>query len=111
VQLVVSDAHEGLKAAIARLLRCPWQRCGVHFLRDCVGHAGRDQHGLLAALIRPILQADSGGHARQRLTEAIAALEERLPKVAQMRHSVQIRDPDLTIATIGLIVERVRRGG
>jgi putative transposase len=31
VQLVVSDAHEGLKAAIARLLRCPWQRCGVHF--------------------------------------------------------------------------------
>jgi putative transposase len=33
VQLVVSDAHEGLKAAIARLLRCPWQRCTVHFLR------------------------------------------------------------------------------
>jgi putative transposase len=30
VQLVVSDAHEGLKAAIARHLRCPWQRCGVH---------------------------------------------------------------------------------
>jgi putative transposase len=54
VQLVVSDAHEGLKAAIARLLRCPWQRCGVHFLRDCLGHARKDQHGLLAALIRPI---------------------------------------------------------
>jgi putative transposase len=31
VQLVVSDAHEGLKAAIARLLRCPWQRCTVHY--------------------------------------------------------------------------------
>src|SRR5215218_10011753 len=31
VQLVVSDAHEGLKAAIARQLRCPWQRCGVHY--------------------------------------------------------------------------------
>jgi putative transposase len=84
VRLVVSDAHEGLKAAIARLLRCPWQRCCVHFLRDCLGHARKDQHGLLAALIRPIFQADSGEQARQRLTEAITALEERLPKVAQM---------------------------
>jgi putative transposase len=84
VQLVVSDAHEGLKAAIARHLRCPWQRCCVHFLRDCLGHARRDQHGLLAALIRPIFQADSGERARQRLSEAITALDERLPKVAAM---------------------------
>jgi putative transposase len=84
VQLVVSDAHEGLKAAIARLLRCPWQRCTVHFLRDCLGHARRDQHGLLAALIRPIFGADTGEQARERLGEAITALEERLPKVAGM---------------------------
>jgi putative transposase len=84
VQLVVSDSHEGLKAAIARLLGCPWQRCSVHFLRDCLGHARKDQHGLLAALIRPIFQADSGEQARQRLGEAIAALEERLPRVAAM---------------------------
>jgi putative transposase len=84
VQLVVSDAHEGLKAAIARLLGCPWQRCSVHFLRDCLGHARKNQHGLLAALIRPIFQADSGKRAHQRLGEAIAALEERLPKVAAM---------------------------
>ena len=84
VQLVVSDAHEGLKAAIARLLHCPWQRCGVHFRRDCLGHARNDQHGLLAALIRPIFQADCGEQARQRLGEAIAALEGPLPKVATM---------------------------
>jgi hypothetical protein len=83
VQLVISDAHEGLKAAIVRLLRCPWQRCGVHFLRDCLGHARKDQHGLLAALIRPIFQADSGEQARRRLSEAIAALQERLPNVTQ----------------------------
>ena len=84
VQLVISDAHQGLKAAIARLLGCPWQRCCVHFLRDCLGHARKDQHGLLAALIRPIFQAESGDQARQRLSEAIAALEQRLPKVAAM---------------------------
>jgi putative transposase len=84
VQLVVSDAHEGLKAAIARLLRCPWQRCTVHFLRDCLGHARRDQHGLLAALIRPIFQADSGDQARERLSEAVAHLDGKLPKVAAL---------------------------
>jgi putative transposase len=82
VQLVVSDAHEGLKQATARVLSCPWQRCTVHFLRDCLGHARRDQHGLLAALIRPIFQADSGEQARDRLSEAVATLDGKLPKVA-----------------------------
>jgi putative transposase len=84
VQVVVSDAHEGLKNAIAKLLGCPWQRCTVHFLRDCLGHARRDQHGLLAALIRPIFQADSGEQARDRLSEAVAHLDGKLPKVAAL---------------------------
>ncbi len=70
VQLVISDAHEALKNAIAKVLGAPWQRCTVHFLRDCLGHARRDQHGLLAALIRPIFNADSQGQARDRLSEA-----------------------------------------
>ena len=59
VQLAISDAHAGLKAAIAKVLGCAWQRCTVHFLRDCLGHARKDQHGLLAALIRPIFNADT----------------------------------------------------
>ena len=84
VQLVISDAHEGLKNAIAKVLGAPWQRCTVHFLRDCLGHARRDQHGLLAALIRPIFNADSQAQARDRLSEAVAALDGKLPKVATM---------------------------
>jgi putative transposase len=81
VQLAISDAHEGLKAAIAQVLGCPWQRCTVHFLRDCLGHARRDEHGALAALIRPIFNAASQAEARDRLSEAVAALDGRLPKV------------------------------
>jgi putative transposase len=83
VELVVSDAHEGLKAAIARMLSCPWQRCTVHFLRDCLGHARRDQHGLLAALIRPIFNQPNRDEASARLREAVAQLERPLPKVAR----------------------------
>jgi len=41
VQLVVSDAHAGLKKAIAQVLGCPWQRCTVHFMREALGHAPR----------------------------------------------------------------------
>jgi len=84
VQLAISDAHPGLKAALAQVLGAPWQRCTVHFLRDCLGHARRDQHGLLAAVIRPIFQADSGEEARQRLGEAVAQLGDRLPKIAAL---------------------------
>jgi putative transposase len=84
VQLAISDAHPGLKAALAQVLGAPWQRCTVHFLRDCLGHARKDQHGLLAALIRPIFDAESGDQARERLAEAVAQLERPLPKVARM---------------------------
>jgi len=82
VQLAISDAHPGLKAALAQVLGCAWQRCTVHFLRDCLGHARKDQHGLLGALIRPLFAAASGEEARQRLGEAVSQLERPLPKVA-----------------------------
>jgi len=92
VQLAISDAHAGLKAAIAKVLGCSWQRCTVHFLRDCLGHARRDQHGLLAALIRPIFNADSLAQARDRLSEAVAHLDGRLGKVAAM---LEDAEPDI----------------
>jgi putative transposase len=56
----------------------------VHFLRDCFGHARKDQHGLLGALIRPIFNADSLEQARDRLSEAVAHLDGRLSKIATM---------------------------
>jgi transposase-like protein len=92
VQLAISDAHAGLKAAIAKVLGCSWQRCTVHFLRDRLGHARRDRHGLLAALIRPIFNADSHAQARDRLSEAVAHLDGRLSKVAAM---LEDAEPDI----------------
>jgi putative transposase len=92
VRLAISDAHAGLKAAIAKVLATAWQRCVVHFLRDCLGHARRDEHGLLAALIRPIFNADSLAQARDRLSEAVAHLDGRLSKVAAM---LEDAEPDI----------------
>jgi putative transposase len=84
VQLVVSDAHEGLKQAIGQVLGTPWQRCTVHFLREALGHARREQQPMLAALIRPIFNAETGEQARELLGAAIERLERPLPKVAAM---------------------------
>ncbi len=84
VQLAISDAHPGLKAAIARVLGAPWQRCTVHFLRDLRGHCRKDQHDALGALIRQLFTAPDGAEARRRLTDAISQLEPRLPKIAAL---------------------------
>jgi transposase-like protein len=84
VQLAISDAHPGLKAAIARVLGSPWQRCTVHFLRDLRGHCRKDQHDALGALIRQLFTAADGAEARRRLADAISQLEPRLPKIARL---------------------------
>jgi transposase-like protein len=84
VQLAISDAHPGLKNALAQVLGAPWQRCTVHFLRDLRGHVRREQHDMLGALIRSVFNASSLAEARERLGEAISQLERRLPKIAAM---------------------------
>jgi transposase-like protein len=84
VQLVVSDAHAGLKKAIAQVLGCPWQRCSVHFLREALGHVRKDQQGMVAALLRPLFNADNGELARELVGDALERLEKPLPKVAAL---------------------------
>jgi putative transposase len=41
VKLVISDAHEGIKAAVAKLMNATWQRCQVHTMRKAIAHAGK----------------------------------------------------------------------
>src|SRR5216117_426748 len=84
VQLVVSDAHAGLKKAIAQVLGCPWQRCSVHFLREALGHARREQQPMLAALLRPIFNADTREQARELVGDALERLRKPLPKIANL---------------------------
>ena len=49
VKLVVSDAHEGIKAAVAKVLATTWQRCRVHFMRNALAHAGRSGRRVVSA--------------------------------------------------------------
>src|SRR5450759_5244100 len=85
----VSDAHEGLKRAIAQVLGCPWQRCTVHFLRDMQGHVHRSQQQMVAAAIRQVFAAEDAGEARARLASVVAGLEAPAPKVALLLEAAE----------------------
>lgn len=41
VKLVISDAHEGIKASVAKVFGATWRRCRVHFMRNALAHAGK----------------------------------------------------------------------
>jgi putative transposase len=51
VKLVVSDAHEGIKAAIAKLINATWQRCRVHTMRNALAHAGKSSRRVVSAFM------------------------------------------------------------
>jgi putative transposase len=84
VRLAVSDDHEGLKTAIARVLACPWQRCTVHFVRDMLYHCRRDERGLVAAALREVFNAEHQQQARERIGQVITRLEPIAPKVCRL---------------------------
>ena len=54
VKLVISDAHVGLKPAIAKVFRATWQRCRVHFMRNALAYAGKGQRQIVLALIKTV---------------------------------------------------------
>ena len=83
VGLAISDQHEGLKTAIARVLACPWQRCTVHFVRDMLAHCRRDHRGLVSAALREVFNAEHRAHARDRVGHVLERLEPVAPKVCR----------------------------
>jgi putative transposase len=84
LRLCISDAHEGLKNAIARVLSCPWQRCTVHFVRDMHQHCRPSQRALVSAALREVFNADDQAQARERVTHVIDQLALSTPKVAEL---------------------------
>ena len=59
VKLVISDAHEGLKAATAKVFSASWQRCRVHFMRNALAHVGVKQRAMVSAAIRTAFEQET----------------------------------------------------
>ena len=81
VKLVISDAHEGLKAAITQVLSATWQRCRVHFMRSLLAHVPKSQQS--AAVRQVFVQPDreTAGQAWRRVADQ---LRPRFRKVAAL---------------------------
>ena len=87
VQLVISDHHLGLKAAIgAVFVGAAWQRCRVHFMRNVLSRVPKASAEMVAAAIRTIFAQPDPAHVRGQLDEVARMLETKFPDVATMLH-------------------------
>src|SRR3989344_792620 len=84
VKLVVSDAHEGLKAAAARVLSATHQRCRVHFSRNALAHAGKNGRRVVSALMATAFAQDDAEAAKAQWRRVSDQLRPKLPKLAEL---------------------------
>jgi len=84
VKLVISDAHEGLKAAADRVLNATWQRCRVHFMRNLLAHAGKQGRRVVSAFIATAFAQNDAKAAQAQWRQVADQLRPRVPKLAAM---------------------------
>ncbi|MGH9072297.1 MAG: IS256 family transposase [Acidimicrobiales bacterium] len=85
VQLVISDAHEGLRSALAQCFQgASWQRCTVHFLRNAVAACSRQDAPAVLALVKTVFAQPSQQAAAEAVSQALGLLQPRYPKVAKL---------------------------
>ncbi len=97
VKLVVSDAHEGLKAAITKVLSATWQRCRVHFMRNALAHAGKSGRRVVSAFVATAFAQNDAEAAKQQWRRVADQLRPKLPKLALLMDDAE---PDV-LAYIG----------
>jgi putative transposase len=85
VQLVISDAHEGLVQAIAKVLHgAQWQRCRVHFMRNLLSTVPKDAQPTVAVLVKMIFIEPDHASALTQLRKVAGTLEHRFPRAAEL---------------------------
>ncbi len=84
VKLVISDAHEGIKASVAKVMNATWQRCRVHFMRNVLAHAGRSGRRVVSAFIATAFAQDDAEAARQQWRRVADQLRPKVPKLAAL---------------------------
>jgi transposase-like protein len=82
VKLVISDGHEGIKAAITKVLNASWQRCRVHFMRNALAHAGKSGRRVVSAFIATAFAQNDADAAKLQWRRVADQLRPQLPKLA-----------------------------
>ena len=82
VKLIVFGAHEGIKAAVAKLINATWQRCRVHTMRNALAHAGKSSRRVVSAFMATAFAQDSAEAAKAQWRRVADQLRPKLPKLA-----------------------------
>ena len=82
VKLVISDAHEGIKAAVSKVMHATWQRCRVHFMRNVSAHAGKSARRVVTAFMSAAFAQDTADAARSQWRKVADQVRPSLPKLA-----------------------------
>jgi putative transposase len=81
-KLIVSDAHEGIKAAVTKQMNATWQRCRVHTMRNALAHAGKSSRRVVSAFIATAFAQDSAPAAKTQWRKVADQLRPKLPKLS-----------------------------
>jgi transposase-like protein len=84
VKLVISDAHEGIKASVAKVMTATWQRCRVHFMRNVLAHAGKSGRRVVSAFIATAFAQDDAEAAKVQWRKVADQLRPKVPKLAAL---------------------------
>ena len=85
VELVVSDAHQGLRGAIAAVFGgASWQRCRTHFMTNLLTRVPRRAQPWVATMVRTIYQQPSPDEVHAQLDRVSDQLQNRFPQVASL---------------------------
>jgi len=89
VKLVISDAHEGLKTAVSKVLHATWQRCRVHFMRNAIAHAGKTQRRIVSAWIGTAFAQDDAAAAHAQWRTVADQLRPKVPRLATLMDAAE----------------------
>jgi transposase-like protein len=89
VKLVISDAHEGLKAAAAKVLAASWQRCRVHFMRNALACVAKRNRAMVAAALRNAFDQPNREAAKAQWRKLIDAFADPADKLAKLMREAE----------------------
>ena len=89
VKLVISDAHEGIKASVTKVMNATWQRCRVHFMRNVLAHAGRSGRRVVSAFIATAFAQDDAEAAKVQWRKVADQLRPKVPKLAALMDTAE----------------------
>ena len=90
VKLVVSDAHEGIKAAVSKVFNATWQRCRVHFMRNVLAHAGKQGRRVVSAFIGTAFAQETATAAHAQWRQVADQIRPRAHKLAELMDDAEM---------------------